>query len=136
MSQWTHVCGSIRIDDLGEMPREELVEKLGRVLHYDDDETVWDDARKHPERFTPMGSEGGIEYEIYTNPDKSDTARYVVSIFGDLRDYTDVNAIKEWFENILYDEDLWIRDGTLSIDREFIDKTIISYGEKNSEKEE
>jgi len=129
MSKWTHIIGVIRIHHSG-ADDIDLEEKIGKVLYNDSDVKVWKEQDEYPERFTPTGSEGGIDYFIYLNPDKSDLIRYTVTIFGDLRDYCDISAVKKWFEDILYNKDLWIRDAVLNIEVEKGKKETITYKEK------
>lgn len=54
MSQWTHVCGCIRVDAIrgliGDTPST-LQKKLGRIVEYEDDDY---------ETTLPCGSEGSI----------------------------------------------------------------------------
>ena len=46
----------------------------------------------------PCGSEGSLKRAMWTNPLESAMARWALTVFGDLRDYHDVNAVIEWFE--------------------------------------
>lgn len=55
------------------------------------------DAEEHPDGYMPFGSEGSLHKSVWTNPDESHMAAYVITVFGDLRDYDDVDAIKKWF---------------------------------------
>lgn len=128
MSQWTHVCGCIRIDRLFEKADREVIRNaLGKTLMWESPAEMWDEAENHPERYTPYGSEGGIEYDIWENPNYDCMAAYTVSIWGDLRDYSSVNEITNWFNKILYDSNLIIRDAVLSIDVEYQCKATLVY---------
>ena len=136
MSQWTHVSGNIRIDSLfgiDDLTLEILEEILGKVIDFED-EGEW-------ETKLPLGSEGSIKYVIWENPRESALAHYSVSIFGDLRNYDDVNEIEKWFEGVLFSKyniisrktkkpfeaHLIIRDAVLSIDVEYQDKVVLVY---------
>jgi len=119
MSQWTHVCGCIRVDAfrIGEndFERFQIESALGRIVRYGDDDY---------ETILPCGSEGSLEYEIYENPDKTCIAAYVVAIWGDLRDYSDVEEIEEWF-NVACSTITFVRNAVLHIDVEGgLEKTI------------
>lgn len=131
MSQWTHVCGCIRIDSITHQGMEEKIkEALGDIISYDSPSNDWDMADCCPELFTPFGSEGGIKYSIWENPKHNHIAAYTVSIWGDLRDYQNVDEIKQWFNKVLYNSNLIIRDAVLSVDVEYQGKTILSRNNK------
>ena len=134
MSQWTHVCGCIRIDSLNhETMQEVLKNSLGKILTYDAPDEEWEEQGRHPELYTPMGSEGGIKYDIWENPKHNHLAAYTISIWGDLRDYNDVSEITEWFNKVLYNSGLMISDAVLSIDVEYQGKTVLLYKYKANE---
>lgn len=99
MSNWTHVAGIIRIDDIRFGDTTLDFDKLiGKECLWDSSEDCWMDTHEHPEDYLPMGSEGSLEKSVWINPDKSCMAAYTISIFGDLRDHDDPNAIVEWFK--------------------------------------
>lgn len=77
MSQWTHINGIIRIDDL----RKIITNK----------KTNW---KQIILQNSPSGSEGGIQVLHWENPEKSSCASDTISIFADLRD-KDRETIKE-----------------------------------------
>lgn len=128
MSQWTHICGCVRIDSFfGSTTKAKIEEVFGKILRYESPYWEWELQDGNPELYTPTGSEGGIEYDIWENPDKSCAASYTVSIWGDLRDYCSVKEISEWFNKILYGSDLPIRDAVLSIDVKWQEKAVLLY---------
>ncbi len=105
MSYWTHVAGIVRIDTFGGMDDKKTDEEIfdeifGKVLNWGDDETVWAESEEHPERFMPLGYEGSLKRSVWRCPDPSWVPRYAVSVFGDLRGYTDVDCIVEWFKGV------------------------------------
>lgn len=130
MSVWTHVAAVFRIDSpkVGmDGPRingyikpdwDKVTKKAiydGDWLTEDDYELQkindsWEEYHEHPGRFMPTGSEGSLQRLVWVNPDKSRLARYVVTVFGDLRDYDDHEAIKEWFYDVC--EKCYIRQAT------------------------
>lgn len=129
MSQWTHVCGCIRVDALRVVMADdnhvETIKKaLGRVITFED---LLEAARANRNTTTiiPCGSEGSLRYEIMENPNPSDISAYVVSIWGDLRDYDDDKAIEEWFNRAC--DQLWIRQAVLAIEVEGRPQRLISY---------
>ena len=128
MSQWTHVCGCIRIDCIDhEGVNSKIEEIFGKTLYYRSPYWEWELQDSNPELYTPTGSEGGIEYDVWENPEKSHLASHTISIWGDLRDYCSVDKITEWFNKILYGSGLLIRDAVLSIDVEYQSKTVLLY---------
>ena len=120
MSTWTHVAAVFRIDGLkvdlyGAMingrVRPRWDEVTGRAIHEcevltDDSYELrwnaddWKDYDEHQEQFMPTGSEGSLQRLVWENPDTSCMARYTVTVFGDLRDYNDQQAIHEWFDGV------------------------------------
>lgn len=113
MSTWTHVAATFRVDGLRPLgdgePDWDAV--LGRETYeprdYDilGEERRWyresvTDAEEHPDAYMPFGSEGSLHRSVWVNPDESHMAAYVVTVFGDLRDYDDVEAIRKWFAKV------------------------------------
>jgi hypothetical protein len=123
MSIWTHVNGSVRIDDIrfqyGDNI-ENIKKCFGNIVNYDDPQEKWDNCT------VPCGSEGSIKYEIYENPDISSLSSYRVQIWGDLRDYDDIEEIKNWFQKAI--STLIIRSSILEIEVENSNKIIIILG--------
>lgn len=99
MSNWTHVAGIIRIDDLGKCFG-------GKPLNF----------AKIIEPL-PSGSEGSLKMAIWKNPDKSCAFSYVVSIFGDLRDHHSADEIVEWFKETC--TKLAVRDAAITAQNEW-----------------
>lgn len=122
MSNWTHVAGIIRIDDIRFDNTTPNFEKLiGKECLFESPRELWEDAVNHPQDFLPVGSEGTLQKSVWINPDKSCTAAYVVTIFGDLRDHDDPNAIVRWFKDkIKYIYQYFVvRQATITIDNEY-----------------
>ncbi len=118
MSNWTHVAGIIRVDDfrINTDTDPDWDNILGKELRYKDGCKKWEEAEDHPERFMPLGSEGSLIKSIWVNPDKNCIATYTVSIFGDLRDHDDPDAIVEWFKDKC--SKMLVRQATITVNNE------------------
>jgi len=81
MSQWTHVSGCIRIDEIPEYETHTIVNKIQRKF-----------------RNPPTGSEGPINFSIVRTGDHGSIAWGLVYLWGDLRDFSDedVPSILDW----------------------------------------
>lgn len=113
MSQWTHVTATIRVDAFN---RDLTIEKLESIIgkpqgHGKPYLEEWED-----DKVLPCGSEGSLEYTLYEDPDESNMAAYVITVFGDLRDYEDSDEIISWFESIVSEFDIRTRQAVLTID--------------------
>lgn len=117
MSTWTHVAGVVRFDSIRGMgPEPDWDDIFGKECLWEANPEVWKDADEHPEKYMPCGSEGTLQKTIWENPEKSCMAAYTVSIFGDLRDWYDVDAIIDWFKRIVKDENLlWVRSAVITV---------------------
>lgn len=145
MSNWTHVAGIARIDYMPYTDTEDkvrtIVEKIfGKECKWSDDMSVWKKAREHPEAFMPMGSEGSLHLVLHDTNEKDCIARYVVSIFGDLRGHDDPNAIIEWFSNCCKaidesEDSVWIRNACVSVQNEWNGARVWSYDVEQEEAE-
>ena len=117
MSMWTHVNGSIRVDHVPILSAIDFEKILGPIVNWDDEE--------QRDTHLPCGSEGSLQYNIWTNPDKSHMAAYTVNIFGDLRDFDSVDEVVRWFEKTLKKFrmirsailEVEVEDGSLSVAR-------------------
>ena len=111
MSQWTHVCGLIRIDGISDLDgniEQKIKDAFGIICTYDD----WDDGVT-----APCGSEGSVQYRIVHTGDESAVAWGVVYIWGDLRDYKNVKEIYEWVKKAC--STLWVRSCAVKIEVEY-----------------
>lgn len=126
MSTWTHVSGCIRLNDLsfllGERITKEGIEKiLGKI-------STFEKPLKNCK--LPCGSEGSMEYAIREDEDTSSIARFDIAFFGDLRDYSDVEEIKKYFNSLnkkFSKKALMIRDGVIKIETEYCKPLILSW---------
>lgn len=126
MSIWTHVAATFRVDGLRPLGDKEpdWDEVIGKEtyepLEYAMDSEEWRkyrdsimDADEHPDSYMPRGSEGSLRKTIWRNPKENHAAAYVVTVFGDLRDYDDERAIKKWFTNVC--QRCWIRQAVCDV---------------------
>lgn len=117
MSVWTHVNGSVRVDNIrGMLPEIDFPANLGKIVRWGDEDYG---------TIVPCGSEGSLEYTIWKNPDKSHMASYTITIFGDLRDYDDVREVVDWLNTSF--SGMMIRSGIVEIDVEGRAKCIYQY---------
>lgn len=111
MSVWTHITGNIRIDGLpGVSPLftvEGIKEMLGNTCSFDDDRDIWDKCS------VPKGSEGSLQYEVIEY--SGGLPWITVAVWGDLRDYDDVDEIKKWFEGIVCQKEIMTRQAVLNV---------------------
>lgn len=115
MSVWTHVTGMIRVgrfnfeegDSFRARTKEGmkiLRDILGPMAVYkpesDPDCKVF--GRNYDRCKLPKGSEGSLQYGIISDPIVGSSDNYVISFFGDLRDYDLSNVsddLRTWFYN-------------------------------------
>lgn len=119
MSQWTHVAAVFRIDDIrvigSDMTTEDIENIIGKPFTYDDmcewnvDETS---------KLLPHGSEGSLEYSFHKNPKENCLAAYVLTVFGDLRDYGGFNELETWFKECC--DKFNIRQACITIEDEYV----------------
>lgn len=99
MSNWTHVAGVMRIDDIRfdeSMPDFEKI--FGKELRWEDLVNWPEDIELKKEEYLPLGSEGSLEMLVHVNEDIHCMAAYVITIFGDLRDHDSPDKIINWFK--------------------------------------
>lgn len=112
MSVWTHVAGIIRYDDLRSITPESLLlfkykKALGITCDFEDSEEMNELCN------VPCGTEGSLQWNLTENPHIDDLAAYIVTIWGDLRDYDDLDEIKAWFERCVIGEHFLVRNAVL-----------------------
>ena len=122
MSGWTHVAAVFRVDGIrGLMCEPDWDEAFGKECLWESTDEVWEDCMANKEEYLPMGSEGSLQKSVWVNPAKNDLAAYTVSVFGDLRDYSSIDSIVEWFEKCC--SKCWIRQAACTIENEWSGKT-------------
>ena len=116
MSNWSHVAGIIRIDDI-RFFRENIPdfeEIIGKSVGFG--EPIPDGE------ILPMGSEGSLNMSVWINPDESEIASYVISIFGDLRDHDSPSEIINWFKekcNLINEVFIGVRNACITVNNEW-----------------
>jgi len=110
MSTWTHVNGCIRVDGIPGLglPGDTLAsirDILGTPVSYE--------QRKPVSNPLPTGSEGSFTYKIIRAGDG--LVMWTIPIWGDLRDYDDVEAIEQWFEGVIH-SGVMIRSAVLEVE--------------------
>lgn len=123
MSQWTHVAAVFRLDSLGPISDENIIECFGRPVTYKE---LGDYDESDYLKVLPMGSEGSLEMSIWHNPDFSCLASTTVSVFGDLRDFggsKGLEELKKWFNECC--ENFMVRQAVIHIEDEYADEPVI-----------
>lgn len=112
MSIWTQINGSVTIRDdfpgMEEISYDDIKEVFGKTCSYGSSDDIWDECT------VPCGSEGSLQYKI-NHVDSVVHVDWVVSIFGALRDYDNVEEIEEWFKGIVLKTSMSIREATLYV---------------------
>jgi hypothetical protein len=111
MSQWTHIAGCIRIDSVVD-PTVKLTLKnqFGNTVEFDSPEEDWNKCN------VPCGSEGSVQYRIEQTGDDNSLAWGLIYIWGDLRDYDNVQEIYDWINRAC--QGLMIRSCSVKVDIE------------------
>lgn len=92
MSTWTHVVGAFRADGIPPMMpnrKRDIENILGLIC-------TWEEERPTT---MPCGSEGSLQYKIHEYG--TGLPWMVITVWGDLRDYSDVEAIIKWWNDVL-----------------------------------
>ena len=103
MSVWTHVAGLIRFDAIRIFETTHPTEWIGPTNLWDEDNDT---------STIPSGSEGSLEYTVIENPEMSALSAYAVSIYGDLRDFSNELEIFDWLNTIT--EGRMVRQGIVT----------------------
>ena len=83
---------------LGRMTEEEYDRKL--VEWEKRNEEAWADYKEHENQYLPTGSEGSLSYgKCRRAARKTEDGRYVYTIGGSLRDWSDDEYIVKWFRD-------------------------------------
>lgn len=113
MSQWTHVAIVIRFDGLAMLeadPDSPFMPNLGNTCDFDSDDESWKKCD------VPKGSEGSLQHTLWINPHQSHMARYVATIWGDLRDYGSTQEIIDYVTRITNGKIIRNLAGTIDVE--------------------
>ena len=135
MSIWTHIAGTIRIDDMSNIFDSLKKKDLSKIFIRD---TYY---HSNPNGNLPSGSEGSIDVEFVERPeDKGTEYMKTIVFFGDLRDYdnNDCKEVKEWWYSIprKLGKDCLIRQAILQVKPEDSEMFILTEEDMNLYKEE
>lgn len=120
MSIWTHVAATIRFDAIRAFGNNHKPD-LGSTVEYDSPEEDWDACN------VPKGSEGSLQTHLWINPQTSNLAAYTATIWGDLRDYEDVEEVIAYLDRIT--EGQMVRNGIATIEVEGSEPVIRHYND-------
>lgn len=131
MSEWTHINGIIRFDGVVfDENSSELLHKLegilGHTCRYDSPKEDWDACT------VPCGSEGSLQYLIHEYA--TGLPWCVVAIWGDLRDYSNVQEITDWFNKVCK-EWVCVRQGIIEIEVEGKESVVVQYKDEQKDTE-
>jgi len=126
MSQWTHICGIVRLDAIEGIffTRQAGVEAIireafGNTFSYNDPPEKWESCN------VPEGSEGSIQYMITRTTDGNSLSWGYVSIWGDLRDRGKDSIEQEilaWLNRafvVLNKRGISVRQATIEVQEEY-----------------
>ena len=128
MSRWTHVAAIFRIDSIGEISDNEIIEQFGRTVDWGEmaDLIMMILTNGFNKSFFQWVAKAVFKWH---NPIKNEMASTTVSVFGDLRDYggsDDIERLEQWFAKCC--ENNWTRQAVMQVIDEYCDKpTIFQY---------
>ena len=108
MSDWTHVAGIVVLGtydfysfNAKDLPtKEEAVQRVKEYIGPLSPFSAYNNGMK-----LPTGSEGPLSYDVHMNDSNRD-AVIIVTIFGDLRDFSYPNQVVKWFFSTFNEEGL------------------------------
>ena len=105
MSSWTHIVGCIRVDGIPTMGNRtsDISKALGPMSTFE---------QSNDSCTLPCGSEGSLQYRVIEYD--SGLPWIAVPIWGDLRDYDDVEGITTWWKDTLQKFPM-LRDAVLRV---------------------
>ena len=115
MSIWTHVTSVIRLETGRELDDNDIENLIGKRILYRAPQELKDEYKKHPERFMPKGSNGSLNFHVYNHDNKYELPSCIISIFGDLEDYADSDAIIEWFKSRVESSIYTVRQACITV---------------------
>lgn len=115
MSIWTHVTGVIRLETGLKLNDKDIEKVLGKRILYKAPQELKDKYKEHPEKFMPKGSNGSLNFHVYNNQNKYELPSCIISIFGDLEDYADTDAIITWFKACIKSSPYTVRQACITV---------------------
>lgn len=133
MSSWSQVAITFRIDYMGIGLDFEKI--FGKTIRPGDASEKWWDSTENPQNYLPRGSEGSLGMSVWESPSRSYVDRYVVTLFGSLRDHEeeDVEELLKWFDekcNQIEDYQAWILQAVLSVENDDVGVITKTYRSK------
>lgn len=119
MSTWTHVAATIRFDALRLPGMPNQKPDLGKSCDFESESADWDACT------VPCGSEGSLQTQLWENPHPTHMAAYTAMIWGDLRDYADVEEVIGYLDRIT--EGRMVRQGVAEIEVECQEPVIVRF---------
>jgi hypothetical protein len=111
--------------DSDEMLIHQVQKRMGRMCDFKDTENVWEACN------IPKGSEGSIQYTVILTNESNHLARIAVAIWGDLRDFKDVDAVEAWVKKVgvngIERDMLCVRSGIIYVQPEGLAPTVLRY---------
>ena len=92
MAHWTHVCGCVRYDDIPELIF--LRPKYEAALSND--------------------IPSGLNWDLWEDPGNT-LAKYVVRIWGSLKNFYELQQLRDWFSNCVLPSDFLVRQAILTV---------------------
>lgn len=133
MSQWTHVAGHIQLNHLGLSGEDDYYKKhiervkkaFGHIKRKDSEYGFeWTDSER-----VPQGSEGCLDYDVRVTGYSCDGSESLnwgyVTIWGDLRDYSDHEEIYEWIKSSCEIDYISVRTCSVLIEIEYQGKWLV-----------
>ena len=115
MSIWTHVTGVIRLETGLKLDDDDIENLIGKRILYRAPQKLKDEYKEHSERFIPKGSNSSLNFHVYNHDNKYELPSCIISIFGDLEDYSDTDAIIEWFKSRVKSSIYTVRQACITV---------------------
>lgn len=115
MSIWTHVTGVIRLETGLKLDNNDIENLIGKRILYRAPKELKDEYKEHPERFMPKGSNGSLNFHVYNHDNKYELPSCIISIFGDLEDYSNTDEIIEWFKSRVRSSIYTVRQACITV---------------------
>lgn len=131
MSQWTHVAGHIQLDcfegignpDYYHNGHEEFVKVAFGKIETTQEKIGNRTYTFHSSDVVPSGSEGPLGYDIKVTGEQDEGGGPInwgyITIWGDLRDYDDVQEIYKWIKDSCNKSVIHVRNCAVLISVEF-----------------